>query len=57
MTFIMIAKYVHIGGNLDDITSMRADVLLKRLGQLVEKNWIPDKLRETIANGMQRLLD
>ena len=44
MTFAMIAAYVIANGNADAITSTRSEVLLTRLAQLVDKDWIPNEI-------------
>ena len=44
MTFVMIAAYVIANGNADAITSTRSEVLLTRLAQLVDKDWIPNEI-------------
>ena len=54
MTFVMIAKYVTLGGQVEDITSMRRDVLTKRLEQLMEKDWIPEKVRALSGKRFRR---
>ena len=56
MTFTMIARYVTLGGEVEDVTSMRRDVLTQRLEQLVEKDWIPSEIRDLIGAAVNRLL-
>ena len=56
MTFTMIARHVTLGGEVEDITSMRRDVLTQRLEQLVDKDWIPSKVRDLIGKAVNKLL-
>lgn len=56
MTFTMIARFVSLGGAVEDITSMRRDVLTERLEQLIERSWIPEEIRELIGQAIARLL-
>ena len=56
MTFTMIARYVTLDGEVEDITSMRRDVLAQRLEQLVNKDWIPEAIRDLIGRAVSKLL-
>ena len=56
MTFVMIARFVTLGGEVEDITSMRRDVLTKRLEQLMDKDWIPKEIRGVVGQAISKLL-
>lgn len=57
MTFLLVARFVVAGGEVERITSMRRDVLTDRLSQLVDKDWIPLELRNIIKSGVNKLLE
>ena len=56
MTFATIAAFVLAGGEVEAITSMRRDVLISRLQQLTEKDWLPREITELCANSIHSLL-
>lgn len=55
-TFSLIAKYVSLGGQLEQITSMEAPVLIDRLEMLKNKHWIPAELLEVNRQAIGILL-
>ena len=56
ITFTMIARFIVLGGEVEDITSMRRDVLTQRLGQLLDKDWILREIRDLIGRAVAKLL-
>jgi hypothetical protein len=56
MTFTAIAKFLLLGGEVEQITSMRRDVLTKSLGQLLDKEWIDAEIRNLMGKAVAKLL-
>ena len=56
ITFTAIAKFLLLGGEVEQITSMRRDVLTKSLGQLLDKEWIDAEIRNLMGKAVAKLL-
>lgn len=52
MTFALICAFVCRGGTVKEITSMRVQLLTRRIKQLIEKEWIPPRMKNLFRQAL-----